>query len=170
MIHQTEKPPVAEEGRDQCAYSIQLKWVFQKVISMADSRSLLALSVCPSVCGWKRGDRLTVASRAWQNDLQTCEMNWRPRSETMSNKYAWRWKTWFIKKTVVLQAEGSLGRPMKWADLENRSIKVLWSSHQKEGARWQSPRRCETNDDQPSVRGSTGRCGQNVIRSTRGLL
>lgn len=79
--------PVAEEVRELCAYSIHGSLVTQEVGFWetvqwsADSSFWFSLSVSPLVCRWKTELRLTLAPRAGQKVLHTCEVNWGPWSE-----------------------------------------------------------------------------------------
>lgn len=79
--------PVAEEVRELCAYSIHGSLVTQEVGFWetvqwsADSSFWFSLSVSPLVCRWKPELRLTLAPRAGQKVLHTCEVNWGPWSE-----------------------------------------------------------------------------------------
>ena len=59
-----------------------------------------------------------------QNSLQNREMNWGPRSDTMSLGYPWILKTCVIIISAVSLAEDSLGRAMKCVILEKRSTTV----------------------------------------------
>lgn len=51
-------------------------------------------------------------------------MNLGPQLDTMSEQLPWRWKMCWTSRSAVSLAEGSLGRAMKWADLENQSTIV----------------------------------------------
>lgn len=66
---------------------------------------------------------------------QTCEMNWGPRSETMSDGIPWSRNTWPTKRSAVSLAEGSLWRGTKWTDLEKQSTMVRITELPREGGR-----------------------------------
>lgn len=88
------------------------------------SSSWLARSVCPLDWGWKPHERLTVASRAWQNSFQTREINSEPRSGMMLEGIPCKRKTWVTMRSAVFFPEGSLVSAMKCTDLENISTTV----------------------------------------------
>jgi len=88
------------------------------------SRSWFILSVCPLDWGWKPEDRLTEAPIRLQNSFQNMDVNWSPRSETMSEGSPWRRKMCWRTSSAVSLTEGSLERGMKWAILVKQSTTV----------------------------------------------
>ena len=150
--HIQKEIPVAELGRVLWAYSAHGSWEDQ-VVELENARqrrevlmAWFALSACPLVCGWKPELRLTEAPRAEQKDFKTVDVNWGPRSETMSCGMPWGRNTSHTRISAVSRADGSLGRWMKWANFENRSITVWQCYRWKLASLWWSPRRCGTRD------------------------
>lgn len=91
--------PVARLERLLGAYSTQVRCRLHEVgldsttQHRADSRSWLALLVWPLFWGWKPEVKLTVAPLDLQKALHTWEINWGPRSETMSVGISLIWTT-----------------------------------------------------------------------------
>lgn len=67
---------------------------------------------------------LTEAPRAEQKAFQTCEMNWGPWSEMMSDGIPCRWNTCCTINFAVSWVAGNLARATKWPALEKRSTMV----------------------------------------------
>ncbi len=88
------------------------------------SKSWLARSAWPLVCGWYPEDRLAVAPSCRQNSVQNFDTNWGPLSETTSTGKPWMRKTWSKTIVAVSLAEGNLGRGIKWVAFENLSTTV----------------------------------------------
>jgi hypothetical protein len=89
-----------------------------------------------------------VVPRAKQKARHTWEMNWGPRSETMSAGMPCMRKTWDTMSSAVSLAEGSPGSATKWAAFENRSIMVKMVVLPLDGGRpVTNPERCRTMDD-----------------------
>ena len=112
------------------AYSAQGScWLQEVVFWDATHRSTVsnywfALSVWPLDCGWKPDDRQIDAPIRPQKAFQKLDVNWGPLSETTSTGKPCNLKTCWTISWAVSLAEGSLGRGMKWTDLENRSTTV----------------------------------------------
>lgn len=85
----------------------------------ANSNSWMSISVWPLDCGRYPELRLTLAPRTVQKVYQTCEVNWGLLSGRIFVRILWRLKIWPTRSLVVSEAEGSLSRAIKWADLKN---------------------------------------------------
>jgi hypothetical protein len=83
------------------------------------SKSWLAHSDWPLDWGWNSEDRLANDQMSVQNAFQNRDESCGPQSETMYTRSPWIRKTCCTINWGVSLAEGSLGRGMKWAALEN---------------------------------------------------
>ncbi len=110
------------------------------------SKSRLARSAWPLVCGWYPEDRLAVAPSCRQNSVQNFDTNWGLLSETTSTGRPWMRKTWSKTIVAVSLAEGNLGRGIKWVAFENLSTTV---SHRKEASQLRNPSLCVTSVAKP---------------------
>lgn len=99
----------------------------------APSRGILGTNTAKGILKVLVGPlRLSISLRmetsgktsAWQKAYQTWEVNWGPRSQTMSMGMLWRRNTWFTNRSAVSDAEGNLGRAAKCAALGNLSTMV----------------------------------------------
>ncbi len=144
--------PVDGWRREFCAYSAlprncfqEFWWPWQKVCRK-HLISWIFLSVCPLVCGWYPEERLTVTSRREKNAFQTREINWGPRSDTMSSGIPKYRNTWLNRVSAVSMAVGRPLRGRRRQLLENLSIMTRIHVLPSEGGR--------------SVMKSTPRCDQ----------
>ncbi len=126
-MHWKGVSPVDCWRREFWAYSAQpIKWFqecwwpWQKVLRKHPI-SWIFLSVCPLVCGWYPDDRLTVTPRSLRKFFHTLEMNWGPRSDTISSGMPKYLNTWLNICSAVSIAVGRFLSGIKRQDLENLS-------------------------------------------------
>ncbi len=107
-----------------CAYSAQRRkrfqpcWFWWQKLRRYRPMSWIFCSVWQLDCGWYPDVRLTETPRRLKKARQTLEVNWGPRSETMSSGSPKFLKTWWNSDCMAV---GSPGRGINLQAFENRS-------------------------------------------------